>query len=135
EAAVGGGHDRCAIHAARTRRDRLHLGQIEGLAEICPLFFHFPFHLQLHYVTRSHVNGVPLARSRDTRRPRTSPRNLGGRPWPGRIERTLCSLNSSPAFMARTTKSDRREFRLASSWLLSPYWIVPTALSAVRTPS
>src|SRR6266436_1784667 len=52
--------------------------------------------------TRSRLIGVPRRTSRAARRPRMSGSCLGGRPKPGRIERTFSGEKVSPAAMSRT---------------------------------
>src|SRR5690606_9699784 len=51
----------------------------------------------------SHERASPRCRSRAAARPRTASSSFGGRPKPGRIERTCSRLSGWPAAMSRTT--------------------------------
>ena len=71
--------------------------------------------------TKSHAIGVPRTMSLDALPPKTSGRCFGLRPCPGRIERTLSSVNGSPIFTSLTTNRDRRNSLKFSSAAVGPY--------------
>src|SRR5580704_12057331 len=78
------------------------------------LFSDFDFGLwTLDYsFTQSHDSGSPRTMGRAARLPKTCGSSFGDRPCPGRIERTFCSVNSSPAAISATANSERRKTRL-----------------------
>src|SRR6185312_10167900 len=60
------------------------------------------------FPSMSQATGSPRERSRAAGRPSTSSKWAGGRPLPGRTERTLARVSASPAFTSAVTYSERR---------------------------